>query len=51
MFVGKDVSKLRQCKDTFETAFEILSDMEISEETLFPEPGPWGGAGEAKKKS
>ncbi|XP_060222753.1 sperm acrosome membrane-associated protein 6 isoform X2 [Meriones unguiculatus] len=30
MFVGKDVSKLRQCKDTFETAFEILSDMEIN---------------------
>ncbi|XP_055450830.1 sperm acrosome membrane-associated protein 6 [Psammomys obesus] len=30
MFVGKDVSKLRQCKDTFETAFEVLSDMEIN---------------------
>lgn len=51
MFVGKEVSKLRQCKDAFETAFEVLSDMEISEETLFLEPGPWGGPGEAKKKS
>lgn len=55
MFVGTEGSKLGQCKDALTAAFEGLSDMEISEETLLPDPGPWGGAGEtlsdSKKKS
>lgn len=43
--------KLGQCKDALTDAFQGLSDTEISEETLVPEPGPRGGAGESLSDS
>lgn len=51
MFADTDGPNLGHCKDAFKAAFEGLSDVEISEETLVPEPGPWGAAGETSSDS
>lgn len=43
--------KMDQCKNLLKTAFQHLSDTEISEENFRPVAGPWGRAGEALSDS